>query len=325
MTFTGRRSSRRCKWARSVLPFPLIYHDGYDLQFGQHVFPTQKYRLIRKRLIDDFFAGPEDFLTPAPATREQLQLVHTAEWVQKLETGTLTYQDIVKLEVPYSRKMVEAFFLAAGGTVLAAREALRRGVGFNIGGGFHHAFPNHGEGFCAINDIAVAVRVLQREGVIRKALIIDCDVHHGNGTAAIFAGDAEVFTISLHQYSNYPSEKPPSTLDVHLNDGVGDAEYLDRLRREYGAAVAEFHPELVLYVAGSDPYLQDQLGGLNLTVAGMKARDLLVIDTALRCGAPVAVVLAGGYAERLEDTVTLHANTAYAARDALASAGYPHS
>jgi acetoin utilization deacetylase AcuC-like enzyme len=308
-----------------VLPFPLIYHDGYDLQFGQHVFPTQKYRLIRKRLLEEFFAGPEDFLTPAPATREQLRLVHTEEWVRKLETGTLTYHDIVKLEVPYSRKMVEAFFLAAGGTLLAAREALRRGIGFNIGGGFHHAFPDYGEGFCAINDIAVAIRVLQQEGAIRKAMVIDCDVHHGNGTAAIFAGDADVFTISLHQYSNYPSEKPPSTLDVHLNDGVGDAEYLDRLKTSYGQAVVEFRPELVVYVAGSDPYLQDQLGGLSLTKEGMQARDLVVMDAALRCGAPVAVVLAGGYAERLDDTVTLHANTAHAAREALGAIGWPHS
>lgn len=308
-----------------MLPFPLIYHDGYDLQFGQHVFPTQKYRLIRKRLIEEFFAGPEDFLTPAPATREQLRLVHTEEWVRKLETGTLTYHDIVKLEVPYSRKMVEAFFLAAGGTLLAAREALRRGIGFNIGGGFHHAFPDYGEGFCAINDIAVAVRVLQQEGAIRKALVIDCDVHHGNGTAAIFAGDADVFTISLHQYSNYPSEKPPSTIDVHLNDGVGDVEYLERLKTSYGQAVVEFRPELVVYVAGSDPYLQDQLGGLSLTKEGMQARDLVVMDTALRNGAPVAVVLAGGYAERLDDTVALHANTAHAAREALAAIGWPHS
>lgn len=305
-----------------MLPFPLIYHDGYDLQFGQHVFPTQKYRLIRKRLMEEFFAGPEDFLTPAPATREQLRLVHTEEWVRKLETGTLTYHDIVKLEVPYSRKMVEAFFLAAGGTLLAAREALRRGIGFNIGGGFHHAFPDYGEGFCAINDIAVAIRALQQEGAIRKAMVIDCDVHHGNGTAAIFAGDADVFTISLHQYSNYPSEKPPSTIDVHLNDGVGDAEYLNRLKASYGQAVVEFRPELVVYVAGSDPYLQDQLGGLSLTKEGMQARDLAVMDTALRCGAPVAVVLAGGYAERLEDTVTLHANTAYAAREALSAIGW---
>lgn len=305
-----------------MLPFPLIYHEGYDLQFGQHVFPTQKYRLIRKRLLDEFFAGPEDFLTPAAATREQLRLVHTEEWVRKLETGTLTYHDIVKLEVPYSRKMVEAFFLAAGGTVLAAREALRRGIGFNIGGGFHHAFPDYGEGFCAINDIAVAIRALQQEGAIRKAMVIDCDVHHGNGTAAIFAGDADVFTISLHQYSNYPSEKPPSTLDVHLDDGVGDAEYLERLKASYGQAVEEFRPELVVYVAGSDPYLQDQLGGLSLTKEGMQARDLAVMDTALRFGAPVAVVLAGGYAERLEDTVTLHANTAYAAREALSAIGW---
>lgn len=302
-----------------MLPFPLIYHDGYDLNFGTHVFPTQKYRLIRRKLLEDYIAEPGDFIQPAPATPADLLLVHTPEWVRKLETGTLTYQDIVKLEVPYSRKMVEAFFLAAGGTTLAARRALDSGIGFNIGGGFHHAFPGHGEGFCAVNDIAVAIRVLQRDGAIRTALVIDCDVHHGNGTAAIFSGDASVFTISLHQFNNYPSEKPPSTIDVHLKDETRDREYLERLQDAYGIAVEGFRPDLVVYVAGSDPYYDDQLGGLSLTMEGMKERDSVVFTLARRYKAPVAVTLAGGYAHNLSDTVDLHVNTVLAARDSLAN------
>jgi acetoin utilization deacetylase AcuC-like enzyme len=305
-----------------VLPFPLVYHDGYDLNFGKHVFPTQKYRMIRRRLLETFTAGPEDFLTPSPATSEQLRLVHTEEWVRKLETGTLTYHDLLKLEIPYSRKMVEAFYLAAGGTLLAARMALEAGVGFNIGGGFHHAFPNHGEGFCAVNDVAVAARVLQQEGLIGKALIVDADVHHGNGTAAIFAGDASVFTLSIHQANNYPSEKPPSTMDVHLPDGVSDREYLAHLRGALEPAMAGYRPEMVFYVAGSDPYHDDQLGGLGLTKEGMLQRDRLVFLLALRHRAPVCVTLAGGYARNVEDTVELHANTVQAALEALRETGW---
>jgi len=301
-----------------VLPFPLVYHDGYDLNFGKHVFPTQKYRLIRHRLLDQFIAGPEDFLTPAPASSEQLRLVHTEEWVRKLETGTLTYHDLLKLEIPYSRKMVDAFYLAAGGTLLAARKALDAGIGFNIGGGFHHAFSGHGEGFCAVHDVAVAVRVLQREGAAAKALIVDLDVHHGNGTAAIFAADATVFTLSLHQQNNYPAEKPPSTLDIHLPDGIADRDYLDHLRAALEPAIAGYRPNIVFFIAGSDPYHDDQLGGLGLTKEGMLLRDRIVFDLALRHRAPVCVTLAGGYARKVEDTVELHTNTILAARESLA-------
>jgi acetoin utilization deacetylase AcuC-like enzyme len=300
-----------------MLPFPLVYHDGYDLHFGDHVFPTAKYRLIRRQLLDDFFAGPEDFLTPSHATREQLLLVHTPEWVRKLETGTLTYHDILKLEVPYSRKMVEAYFLATGGTILAARHALTKGVGYNIGGGFHHAFPDYGEGFCAVHDVAVAVRTLQQEHLIRTALIVDADVHHGNGTAAIFAGDRSVFTLSIHHFNNYPTEKPPSTIDIHLPDATGDKEYLDHLRPAYETAVSGFRPDMVFYVAGSDPYYDDQLGGLSLTREGLYLRDRLVFDIALQHRIPVVVTLAGGYARRLQDTVDLHAATARAALESL--------
>ena len=246
-----------------------------------------------------------------------MRLVHDAEWVAKLRSGTLSYQDILRLEIPYSRQMVEAFWLAAGGTILAARLALEDGIGFNIGGGFHHAFPGHGEGFCAINDIAVAVRRLQADGRIQRAMVVDCDVHHGNGTAAIFADDPSVFTLSIHQFNNYPSEKPLSSLDIHLADGIGDAEYLHRLGNGYRAALAMFQPELVMYVAGADPYLEDQLGGLSLTFEGLMERDRLVIRTALTQGIPVAIVLAGGYAQSVEDTITIHANTAAVAKDVL--------
>ena len=213
--------------------------------------------------------------------------------------------------------MVQAFWLAAGGTTLAARLALSNGVGFNIGGGFHHAFPDHGEGFCAIHDVAVAIRRLQKDGLILRAMVVDCDVHHGNGTAAIFAADASVFTLSIHQLNNYPSEKPPSDIDIDLADETGDDEYLERLRAALVPALVEFRPGLLLYVSGADPYYQDQLGGLSLTLEGLKARDRLVFSCALMHHVPVAVALAGGYAVDLDDTVTIHANTARAAKEVL--------
>jgi acetoin utilization deacetylase AcuC-like enzyme len=300
-----------------MLPYRLVFHEDYDLHIGEHVFPTKKYQWLHDRLVRTRFAAADDFLTPASATDEDILLVHDPEWVAKLRSGTLTYQDILRLEIPYSRQMVDAFWLAAGGTILAARQALECGVGFNIGGGFHHAFPGHGEGFCAINDVAVAIRRLQRDGAIRRAMVVDCDVHHGNGTAAIFTNDQSVFTLSIHQLNNYPSEKPPSSLDINLPDGIGDTDYLHRLGNGYRAALTMFKPELLIYVAGADPYFEDQLGGLSLTFDGLRERDRLVIWTALSHGVPVAIVLAGGYAESVEDTITIHANTAAVARDVL--------
>ena len=305
-----------------ALPFPLVYSERYDLHLGDHVFPSKKYKWLHDRLLRTKFAAPENFVEPEPASDEDLLLAHEAQWVDKLRNGTLTYQDILTLEIPYSEEMAEAFWLAAGGTLMAARQALAGGVGFNIGGGFHHAFPGHGEGFCAINDMAVAIRRLQKDGAIKRAMVVDCDVHHGNGTAAIFAGDPSVFTLSIHQFNNYPSEKPPSSLDIHLGDGIGDAEYLHRLGNGYRAALTMFKPELVVYVAGADPYLEDQLGGLSLTFDGLMERDRLVIWTALTHHVPVAIVLAGGYALNVEDTITIHANTAAVARDVLAKVSW---
>ncbi len=304
-----------------MLPFRLVYHEEYDLRLGDHVFPSKKYKWLRDRLIRTRFAVPEDFVAPRPASVEDLLLAHDTEWVVRLKSGTLTYREILRLEIPYSRQMAQAFCLAAGGTILAAQLALDAGVGFNVGGGFHHAFPDHGEGFCAVNDIAVAIRRLQRDGAIRRAMVVDCDVHHGNGTAAIFTGDPSVFTLSIHQFNNYPSEKPPSSLDIHLADGVGDSEYIHRLENGYHAALAMFKPELVLYAAGADPYCEDQLGGLSLTLDGLRERDRLVIWEALHRKIPVAIVLTGGYAQSVEDTITIHANTAAVAKEVLEKLG----
>ncbi len=299
-----------------MLPFQLVYHPRYDLNLGDHVFPARKYRLIHHRLLEERFAKPSDFVEPEAASDDDVLRVHDPGWVHRLKTGGLTAAEIVKLEIPYSREMVEGFWLATGGTILAARNALRHRIGFNIGGGFHHAFRAHGEGFCAIHDVAVAIRVLQSERLIEKAMVVDCDVHHGNGTAAIFSGDRSVLTLSLHQLNNYPSQKPPSVIDVNLPDGVEDAEYLDRLDGALKVAMS-FAPDLVFYLAGADPFREDQLGGLSLTIDGLKRRDQLVFETALAQSVPVAVVLAGGYARDTDDTVTIHCNTAKAAREAL--------
>ena len=299
-----------------MLPFKLVYHPGYDLNLGAHVFPSRKYRLIHDRLFDEGLAEPRDFVEPQPASDEDVLRVHDAGYIHRLKTGTLSLDELVQLEIPYSKEMVDGFWLATGGTMLAARNSLRDRIGFNISGGFHHAFPGHGEGFCAIHDVAIAIRALQHDRQIERAMVVDCDVHNGNGTAAIFADDRSVLTLSIHQFNNYPSVKPPSTIDIHLADGVGDEEYLDRLGSAVRVAMS-FAPNMIFYVAGADPYRDDQLGGLSLTMDGLKQRDLLVMTAALRASVPVAIVLAGGYARNTDDTVTIHCNTAKAAAEAL--------
>ncbi len=302
-----------------ALPFRFVYCEGYDLNLGDHIFPSVKYRLVYEQLLAQGLAGAEDFVEPEPASDEDMLRVHTREWVTKLRTGTLSAAEALQLEIPYSEEMVEAVWLAVGGSILAARLALEDGLGFNIGGGFHHAFTDHGEGFCPLNDVAVAIRRLQHDKKIARAMVVDVDVHHGNGTAAIFANDPTVFTLSIHQYHNYPAEKPPSDLDIHLEDACDDNDYLARLVERYPPAVFDFQPDLLFHVAGADPYHQDQLGGLALTLDGLKRRDRLVIETARRHGVPVAVVLAGGYAANVQDTVAIHSNTALAAKEVMAS------
>ena len=306
-----------------MLPFKIVYHERYDLNLGPHVFPSQKFRLIYEMLLGENIATKNDFLIPNPASDEDILRVHTADWVRKLKTGTLTASDVMKLEVPYSPEFVEAVWLAAGGTILAGQSALRDGFGSNLSGGFHHAYPGHGEGFCAIHDVAVAIRKLQADGPVKKAMVVDTDVHHGNGTAAIFRNDATVFTISIHQENNYPAHKPPSSIDLNLDDRADDSEYLGALIPAIQKAFDEFQPEILFYVGGADPYCEDQLGGLSLTKEGLKERDRKVFEEARCRRIPVATVLAGGYARRVEDTVRIHVNTILAARDVADK--YPQS
>lgn len=324
-----------------TLPFKLVYSDDYYLPIGAHVFPAEKYRLIHKRLLESGVAQAEDFVTPKPAQDEDILLVHTREYVQKLKLGTLSALEEQQMEVPYSPELVKAFWLAAGGSILAAELALRDRVACNIGGGFHHAFPDHGEGFCVIHDVAVAIKRMHKDGRITRAMTVDCDVHDGNGTAGIFpprfrpgqlpsAGSSqrnvyvaeessknalEVFTISLHQANNYPAFKPPSSIDVNLPDGANDDEYLGWLDQSLSSAFRQFEPGLLCYIAGADPYREDQLGGLALTIEGLKKRDELVLKVAKTRDVPVMITYAGGYARHVEDTVTIHSNTILAAKE----------
>jgi acetoin utilization deacetylase AcuC-like enzyme len=298
-----------------MLPFKVVYHDKYDLNLGQHVFPSQKFRLIAEALIAEKIVERDDFVRPEPASDEDMLRVHTPQWVRKLKTGTLTASEVMLLEIPYSEELVEAVWLAAGGSILAAQCALRHGFGANLGGGFHHAYPDHGEGFCAIHDVAVAIRRLQADGAIRKAMVVDTDVHHGNGTAAIFGADPSVFTISIHQENNYPAHKPPSNIDLHMMDRADDDEYLGALMPAVEKSLDEFRPELLFYVGGADPFCEDQLGGLSLSKKGLKERDRRVFEEARKRGVAVASALAGGYAQRVEDTVRIHVNTILAARE----------
>ncbi|MDE3178751.1 MAG: histone deacetylase [Acidobacteriota bacterium] len=286
----------------------IVYSDQYDLNLGDHVFRAAKYRLTKEKLLRDGVVVEADVLEPEAAPDEDIARVHDADYIEKLKQGTLSYQEILMMEVPYSQQLVQAVWLAAGGSTMAARLALDEGAAVNVGGGFHHAFPDHGEGFCVIHDVAVAIRRLQAENAIKTAMTIDCDVHQGNGTAFIFRDDPSVFTFSIHQKNNYPNPKPPSNLDVNLRDGVEDDEYLAELERGIGESLAGFQPDLIFYIAGADPYFRDQLGGLRLTMDGLKQRDRMVFEKAGKI--PVAVTLAGGYAFHLEDTVEIHSNTA---------------
>src|SRR5260370_23583325 len=255
-----------------MLPFKIIYHERYDLSLGAHVFPSQKYHLSADTLAKAAVASREDCLRPDPASDTDILRVHTEDWVHKLKTGTLTLSDVMKLEVPYSPELVSAFWLAVGGTMAAAQSALRDGFGCNLGGGFHPAYPSHGEGFCAIHDVAVAIRRLQADGTIRKAMVVDSDVHHGNGTATIFAKQPSVFTLSIHQLNNYPAYKPPSTIDLDMPDQIEDAAYLAALLPAVRAGMDSFQPEILFSVGGARPYHDGHLGGTSLTMDGLTAR-----------------------------------------------------
>ena len=313
----------------------VVYSPRYAIDLGLHVFPTAKYRLVCERLTERGLVQHNDIVEPQPATWDELALVHFADYLARLRDGTVTEDDVAQLELPWSREMVEGFRVMVGGTVDAAclacavdrsPEGLRHtpsdvAQGFltaeasakavspaiHIGGGLHHAFPNHGEGFCPFNDVAVAIRVLQSRGIARAA-VIDLDVHHGNGTAFIFESDPRVFTFSMHQQHNYPMWKPRGSLDIGLRDGAHDSTYLRELEAALPRVMAH-QPDCAFYLAGADPYEDDQLGGLRLTRDGLRRRDRLVFDAVRDADVPLVVSLAGGYARRVEDTVAIHVAT----------------
>ncbi len=291
----------------------VVYSEDYYVDIGEHVFPTMKYRALYSRLIKEEVLAKEDFVSPTVAEEEDVLLVHTPNYLKKIKEGKLSRQEVLTLELPYSEELVRSSLLCCGGTILACRMAVNDGVGMHMGGGFHHAFPDHGEGFCVLNDIAIGIKKAMKDGLARKALVIDCDLHQGNGTAAIFGGDKDVFTFSIHQENNYPYFKPKSTRDIGLADGTRDKEYLAHLTEEIPKIVSTFKPDLIMYVAGADPYRNDQIGGLALTIEGLRERDEFVFGIAKNYSIPIAAVLAGGYAYRKEDTVQIHYNTIIAA------------
>ena len=300
------------------MSLPVVHHESYGVDIGPHVFPTRKYGLVLARLLERDVIASRDVHVPEPATDEQLARVHTGAWLRKLRSGSLTERERLLLEVPYSRDLWEASRTCAGGSILAGRLALDRGAALHVGGGFHHAFPDHGEGFCAIHDVAVAVRTLCAEDGLGRALVVDLDVHHGNGTAAIFSDDEAVFTFSMHQENNYPLVKPASDLDLALPDRIGDEEYLNRLDDHLPRVVREHAPGLAFYLAGADPYREDQLGGLALTREGLRRRDERVVEALGDAGVPVAICLAGGYAQDTDHTIEIHCATAEVAAAAVA-------
>ena len=285
------------------------------------MFPTIKFRLIRERLLQEKVI-PEQNFVPAPcASQKEILLVHTESYLNKLTQGTLSVQEILTLELPYSKALVRASRICVGGTILAARLALKDGICVHLGGGFHHAFADHGEGFCVLNDVACAAKFCLVHQKLERILILDCDLHHGNGNAYIFKDCKSVFTFSIHQQNNYPAIKPPSDLDVGLADGAGDDEYLDALQKNIPRIIKEFHPQLIFYIAGADPYLNDQLGGLRLTLDGLSKRDEFVFKLARQSGLACTVVFGGGYSLDINDTVTIHYNTVKKALEYLAKTG----
>ena len=292
----------------------VFYTTRYYANIGEgHVFPIRKFELVRDRLLKEKTVSLAEFVEPQPAAVADVLLVHTEDYVTRLRAGALTEREMRRLGLPWSKALVRRSFLAAGGTLAAAKWALASRVGSNLAGGTHHAFADRGEGFCVLNDVAIAIRVLRREKLIERAAVVDCDVHQGNGTATIFAGDTDVFTFSMHGAKNYPLFKAASTLDIELPDKTSDAEYLATLA-EHLPRVFAHRPDIVFYLGGADPFAGDKLGRLSLSIEGLRARDELVLAECLARGVPVVTTMSGGYAADINDTVEIHCNTIRAVR-----------
>jgi acetoin utilization deacetylase AcuC-like enzyme len=293
----------------------LFYCDEFVLPLPPgHRFPMEKYRLLRERLACSGEFTPVDFCIPPAATIEELMRAHAPDYVLRVEQGALSAAEIRAIGFPWSPLMVERSKRSSGATIAACRAALRDGAAANLAGGTHHAFYDRGEGFCVFNDAAIAARAMQAEGLVARVLIVDCDVHQGNGTAAIMAGDDSVFTFSIHGANNFPFAKESSDLDIELADGAGDADFLAALGDGLQQAFARITPQLVIYLAGADPYADDRLGRLQLSKAGLQVRDGMVFGECNMRNIPVAIAMAGGYARKIDDTVDIHAITVMTAR-----------
>lgn len=282
-----------------------------------HRFPIAKYARLRDAVLAEGIVRPDDLHDPARTPLEDVLRVHDADYIDRLVRGTMPAAEQRVLGFPWSEGLVERSFRASGGTLEAAEQALRDGIAMNLAGGTHHAFASHGEGFCVLNDVAIAVRALRARGRIARAAVIDLDVHQGNGTHAILAADDAAFTFSMHGRRNYPFRKVAGRLDVELEDGTGDTEYLERLAAALPGVLAAARPDIVFYLAGADPHEGDTLGRLKLTFEGLMRRDALVLESARSIGVPVAIAIAGGYGREIDDTVRVHLNTARIARDFL--------
>jgi acetoin utilization deacetylase AcuC-like enzyme len=288
-------------WSSAKYTFPLP---------NGHRFPISKYALLRERVIAEEIVPAERVHDPARVERDHVLLVHAADYVDRFTAGQLTRDEERRLGFPWSEALVERSYRAAGGTLEAARHAITNGIAMNLAGGTHHAFPGHGEGFCVFNDVAIAIRALQRERLIDRAAIVDLDVHQGNGTHAIFSGDDRVFTFSMHGGRNYPYHKVPGCVDIELADHTTDEEYLALLADALPRVLMAARPDIVVYLAGADPLASDRLGRLSLTFNGLARRDTFVIGRCREVGLPLVITIAGGYAEPISETVDAHVATA---------------
>lgn len=303
----------------------LFYTDHFELPLPLgHRFPMAKYRLLRDRIVGDPFHAPDVLLIPKAATLEQLSLAHTSEYVERVINGKLTEGEIKRIGFPWTPEMVERSRRSSGATLAAARDALAEGIAVNMAGGTHHAMREAGEGFCVFNDAAVALLTLLDEGAIQRGVVIDCDVHQGNGTAQILAGNPNTFTFSIHGAKNFPLRKFPSDLDIDLPDGTKDAEYLASLGLALKEVLSNGPFDLAIYLAGADPFQGDRLGRLKLTKHGLASRDEMVLSTLRSQGIPIAIAMAGGYAHSIVDIVDIHAQTIRIASHLQKTIGNPH-
>ena len=287
----------------------VFYTPSYYADIGPgHVFPIRKFELVRDKLLAEGTLEPAEIVEPAPAPLEDVLLVHTEDYVSRLCSGNLTAKEIRRLGLPWSESLVQRSFYAVGGTLAATRVSLSEGYSSNLAGGTHHSFPDRGEGFCVLNDVAIAIRAMRARKLLQRAAIVDCDVHQGNGTATIFAGDKDTFTFSIHGANNYPLFKAQSTLDVEHPDGASDAEYLETLAKHLPTVFAA-DPEIVFYLAGADPYKGDKLGRLALSIDGLRDRDAYVLRECYKREVPIVTVMSGGYGKDINDTVEIHCNT----------------